>query len=295
MLDILFSSSQFKDVFAFKGGTSLSKAYHKIDRFSEDIDLILDWRVLGYQSNEPWKERSKTQQIKFNKEANKKASDWIENIFVPDLSKIIKTFNIENFSATISKDDSQTVQIIYPNAFKDSSILQEIRLEIGPLAAMTPTALKDISAFVTNFLPDSFEKSIVSVPTIESKRTFWEKVTILHKEANRINNSTPKRYSRHYYDVYKLAQSEVKNNAFDDIELLQEVIDFKTKFYPDNSAKYEDAKLGKIKLLPNEKQLDNVQEDYNIMKNMFFGKIPDLKDILDELKELEKEISLLKF
>ncbi len=44
----------------FKGGTSLSKAFGLIERFSEDIDLILDWRLLGYGIDEPWEERSNT-------------------------------------------------------------------------------------------------------------------------------------------------------------------------------------------------------------------------------------------
>lgn len=54
MLDYLFQCCKWKDSIAFKGGTSLSKAYGLIERFSEDIDLILDWRVLGYEKDEPW-------------------------------------------------------------------------------------------------------------------------------------------------------------------------------------------------------------------------------------------------
>ena len=68
-LDYLFHRSPWKDSITFKGGTSLSKAYHLINRFSEDIDLILDWRILGYSLNEPWEERSNTKQDAFNKEA----------------------------------------------------------------------------------------------------------------------------------------------------------------------------------------------------------------------------------
>ena len=60
MLDYLFHHSPWKNAITFKGGTSLSKAYHLINRFSEDIDLILDWRILGYSLNEPWEERSNT-------------------------------------------------------------------------------------------------------------------------------------------------------------------------------------------------------------------------------------------
>ena len=64
MLDYLFHRCSWKDHIAFKGGTSLSKAYGLIERFSEDIDLILDWRVLGYGINEPWENRSNTNRIR---------------------------------------------------------------------------------------------------------------------------------------------------------------------------------------------------------------------------------------
>ena len=72
MLDYLFHRCAWKDNLAFKGGTSLSKAYNLIKRFSEDIDLILDWRVLGYSADEPWEQRSNTKQDAFNKEANER-------------------------------------------------------------------------------------------------------------------------------------------------------------------------------------------------------------------------------
>lgn len=57
-LDHLFHRSGFAESMVLKGGTSLSKAFGLIERFSEDIDLILDWRLLGYGEDEPWEPRS---------------------------------------------------------------------------------------------------------------------------------------------------------------------------------------------------------------------------------------------
>ena len=85
MLDYLFHRCKWKEAFTFKGGTSLSKCYFLINRFSEDIDLILDWRVLGYTLNEPWETRSNTQQDRFNKEANEKAEVFLQNELLPVL------------------------------------------------------------------------------------------------------------------------------------------------------------------------------------------------------------------
>ena len=85
ILDYLFQRSDWKESLAFKGGTSLSKAYNLIERFSEDIDLVLDWRLIGYSHNEPWAPRSRNQQDKFNKEANEKTVAFLKDDFVPSL------------------------------------------------------------------------------------------------------------------------------------------------------------------------------------------------------------------
>ena len=83
MLDYLFHRCAWKNNIAFKGGTSLSKSYGLIERFSEDIDLILDWRVLGYEKDEPWADRSNTKQDAFNKEAGTKTEAFLRNEFMP--------------------------------------------------------------------------------------------------------------------------------------------------------------------------------------------------------------------
>lgn len=294
MLDILFNKSKFKHAFAFKGGTSLSKAYHQIQRFSEDIDLILDWQILGYEKDEPWIVRSKTQQRKFNDEANERAARWIETELVPELNATLVALEIKNIILAISPTDSQTVQIFYPNDFQDNSILQEIRLEIGPLAAWTPIADKEISAYIVDAFPQLFDVKSVIVPTVEAKRTFWEKATILHKEAYRTSTQTPARYSRHYYDIYRLAQSTVKEEALNDLPLLSHVVSFKQKFYADNSAHYGDAIPHTLKLLPNEKQMTGLINDYDSMTSMIFGEVPTFDIILNSLKQLEAEINSIK-
>jgi hypothetical protein len=88
MLDYLFARSPWKTQLAFKGGTSLSKAFGLIKRFSEDIDLILDWRLLGYGLREPWEERSNTQQDLFNEAANARSAAFLKNVFVPRIKGV---------------------------------------------------------------------------------------------------------------------------------------------------------------------------------------------------------------
>lgn len=85
VLDYLFHKCTWAEHMAFKGGTSLSKCYGIIKRFSEDIDLILDWCVLGYSVSEPWAGRSKTSQDKFNKEMDTRTEDFLRDMFLPHL------------------------------------------------------------------------------------------------------------------------------------------------------------------------------------------------------------------
>lgn len=113
--------------------------------------------------------------------------------------------------------------------------------------------------------PDVFNESI-EVIAVDSLRTFFEKLTILHREANRVNGNYPTRYSRHFYDVYKMLLTDIKEKSFDNIPLLKAVIDFKKKFYASNWAKYDEILEGKLKLIPAEEGLAVFSKDYDNMK-----------------------------
>ncbi|MDU2566754.1 MAG: nucleotidyl transferase AbiEii/AbiGii toxin family protein, partial [Anaerococcus sp.] len=95
ILDYLFNENKWKEYLTFKGGTSLSKCFGLIERFSEDIDLILDWRVLGYEEKEPWIERSNTKQDKFNKEVNEKTEVFLRDKFLKVLEEDLKDMDFE--------------------------------------------------------------------------------------------------------------------------------------------------------------------------------------------------------
>ena len=86
LIDHIFNDCKYKDAFVFKGGTSLSKVYHVIERFSEDVDLILDWRKIIDDEINPWQERSRSKQDKFNKQINAEAAKFYKDILVPQLN-----------------------------------------------------------------------------------------------------------------------------------------------------------------------------------------------------------------
>ncbi len=291
-LDYLFHHSKWQSSFAFKGGTSLSKAYNLIERFSEDIDLILDWRVIGYDKNEPWTERSNTKQLKFIKESRDRLFNFLSNEFLlafkSDMEKILG----QRLHIFIDKEDLGTINFEYPSLFEDNSILHVIRLEIGALAAWSPTQKTTITPYVAEYYPQVFEQKNTEIITTTAARTFWEKATILHQEALRPEGSLiPARYSRHYYDIYCMANSKVKEEALALPELLTQVAEFKQKFYPRGWAKYELARIGTLKLYPAEHSIPEIKKDYIRMRNMIYGNYPDIDVVLELIKRLEAEIN----
>ena len=238
-----------KTVWPFKGGTSLSKAYGAIERFSEDIDLILDWRLLGYAEDEPWEERSPTKQDAFGKEANRKTAEFLARDFAPALGRDLKGrvgADIEVVAA------GQDVFVQYPRAFSVEAIHPQIRLEIGPLAAWVPNEEKTIRPYAAERFPDLFSQPDTRVRTIVVERTFLGKGNHPPSGSPSRPGKTllPARYSRHYYDMYRLSSLPIRNEALAKMELLQEVVRFKMRFYRCPWARYEEAKPGTLRLLP---------------------------------------------
>ena len=294
MLDYLFHRSPWKDSITFKGGTSLSKAFHLISRFSEDIDLILDWRVLGYKKDQPWEKRSNTKQDAFNKEANTRAEVFLMETFCPTIKEELSQELGREANIYMDEKDKQTVNFAYPNLFNNKATLQVIRLEIGALAAWTPAITAQIKPYAGEYYPKVFEQKETSVLTVASERTFWEKATILHHEANRPEHmEMPQRYFRHYYDLYRMAMSPVKEVAFSRLDLLKKVVDFKMKFYPRGWAKYPEAVPGTLKLIPPEYRFAALEADYDSMKDMLYGDIPTFGTVISAVRILEKEINTL--
>lgn len=293
-LDYLFHRSAWKDAITFKGGTSLSKAFHLISRFSEDIDLILDWRILGYGINEPWEERSNTKQDAFNKEANTRAEVFLAETFCPSIRAELSQELSCEANIYIDGKDKQTVIFAYPKLFANTATLQAIRLEIGALAAWTPATTAEIKPYAAEYYPTVFEQASTAILTAAPERTFWEKATILHHEANRPEHLVmPQRYSRHYYDLCRMAMTPVKDAAFARLDLLKKVVDFKMKFYPRTWAKYPEAVPGTLKLVPPDYRLKALEADYKATRDMLYGEIPSFASVMDAVRSLEQQINAL--
>jgi hypothetical protein len=291
VLDYLFHECRWKDHLVFKGGTSLSKAFGAIERFSEDIDLILDWGMLGYSEEEPWLDRSATKQDAFGKESNQRTADFLARDFIP---AIRLGFSERIGTEMVVEARMQDVLINYPAAFSLAAIQPQIRLEIGPMAAWVPNEQRPIHPYAFDYFPNLFKNPMTSIRTIVAERTFWEKATILHQEAHRgPEKPLPRHYSRHYYDLYRLSLLPIRDSALARIDLLQDVAQFKMRFYRCPWAMYEDAKPGSLKLLPLQHHVAELKRDYQAMQGMLFGQIPNFEKIMTELGSLEKIIDNL--
>jgi len=291
LLDYLFNRSEYKDSIIFKGGTSLSKAFGLIERFSEDVDLILDWRLIGYGIDEPWEERSNTKQDKFKLDAIERTDEYLASTFAPSLKTGLSAEL--GFEADVRAGaEEKTVLFVYPRLFSSESALDVVKLEVGPLAAWSPSQRAKVTPYIAELHPEMFASPLTTVAVSPPERTFWEKATILHQEANRPKGKAmPARYARHYYDMYRLAHAGVADRAISSPELLAKVVAFKEKFYRTPWSKLEDAKPGTLKLSPQPERLAELQADYEAMRPMLFGIVPSFEEIIDAMGELESRIN----
>ncbi len=288
VLHRLFRSPDMARKILFKGGTSLSKVFGLIERFSEDVDLILDWREVT--GEDPSATRSVGKQDKFNKLLLARARDYLRDSFLPEVQALVG----DVCEASIG-DNPEVVTIKYPVSFPSSYLRREVCLEVGPMASWHPHSAYEVKPYAADVLPDVFEQAACSVRAIRAERTFWEKVTILHHEAHRSDDSEqPPGYSRHYYDVCQMAQTQVKTGAFADLDLLEAVATFKDKFYHRGWARYDLARPGTMRLVPPEHVRRSVESDYASMEFMFYGKRPTCAEMMTALAALEREINALR-
>jgi len=224
------------------------------------------------------------------KDIRKKSSEYLVNIMIPGIQKDFTGMIQEPFELNLG-DDRETIFFKYPRSFENKGLVDMIRLEIGALAACSPKQ----TAFVQSYASQQFTPIIgddrFNVQVISPLRTFWEKITILHKAAFFPENEFPSRYSRHYYDVFELCQTNIKDRALHDLEMMKEVIDFNRRFYPKSSYHFELAKPGSFRLIPDESNRIKLESDYKAMELMFFSEHPSFDEMMEQIRNLEIEIN----
>jgi hypothetical protein len=293
----IFSTDALKNTLLFKGGTSLSKIFRAINRFSEDIDLAVDYAALGFVgARDPRQEGiSRTKQNKILEEMLSACRLYIRNEFLPVLSeRFQEVLGDRDWALTISPTDSHIVQFRYPPSVANrlAYISPQVVLELGTHAEFIPRDTFQFRSFVAEQFPQVFDEPEVSVTALLAKRTFWEKATILHAEYYRpVERGMPSRYSRHYYDLAMLAQSDTKPTALADLDLLATLVRHKQTSYASAWARYDLAAPGSLRLAPTADRLPTLRLDYRDMATMIFGEVPPCDSLIRQLVLLEAEIN----
>ena len=303
ILRILFDKSFTTPGLIFKGGTSLSKVYHIIHRFSEDIDLSIDRKGLGFdRDREPMTANSRKQAVRLIAEMQEAAIDYIQTTLVPALTdRVVSALGIPKDSAwSLEMDpaDRQTILFRYPGGVyhqlgsKEIYIEPAVRIELGCRGEFWPSEEQAIQCYAAETIPELFTKSTCQVHVLSVQRTFWEKATILHAEYHRPATShTRPRLARHYYDMALLSQSQYCEQALKDLDLLAAVAQHKQVFFHSGWAQYASACPGTLHLSPVSQRIPELRQDYQAMREMFFGNPPGFADILTWIAALEKRIN----
>ena len=290
VLNRLFGDEEIAKVFLFKGGTSLSKAYHCIQRFSEDIDLLLDLRCVSDPGESFDKERSRNAINTFKSKTGKRTAEYINETLLPRMSALLAPY----YTVIREPDEPNNLYVKFPSVFSSLGYIRpNIKLEIGAFAVETPFAPAKIRSYVAEQFPE-FSETGADVPTVSVERTFWKTTTILHYlNFQPPESATPLRHSRHYYDVFMLANSKYREQIFSASALLGEIIASDRKFYPKRGVDYDAMSLSTLKLLPPPRRTADLAKDYQQMQDMIFGDRPTWNELLEILTSLEGNLHSL--
>lgn len=296
----LFRLPQIGEHLIFKGGTSLSKVFKLIERFSEDIDVSIDRGFLGFGgAHEPEAGGSNKEKQRRVEALKAACQQEIATELYPALHAAIKaklvTTEVWSLQTDEKDPDQQTLLFEYPSSMAAISadyIRRAVKIELGARADHWPQETKTVMPYVAEQFPHGFKDGSCVVKVLAVERTFWEKATILHAEFYRpAEKPMPERFSRHYCDCYELIRKGIASEASVQIHLLARVAEHKKLFFKSSWANYGEAAKGSLRLAPPEYRRKALREDYRKMEQMFFGEPPDFDRMLAGLIEWEQSFN----
>jgi len=275
---------------AFKGGTSLSKVYEAIRRFSEDVDVTVDYKSFN-QSIDPFDPKvSRSAQSKFMATLKAKLAEHTKNVIRPHFESLVGTLTEKPSKPITISDDGEKLFIPYPARFgADESVL----LEFGGRNVVAPNEDRRLRPYIAALVPDlSYPEAMVQV--LLPSRTFWEKATLIHVACNRSDAKLDShRQSRHWHDLALLADHAIGKASMADATVLKDVVKHKNVFFRASYTHYEACLAGNLRLIPDAPLLKALRMDYEkmIADGMFDGEPPTFDLIIARLRSLEKEIN----
>jgi hypothetical protein len=292
ILEIIFQMPVAEHI-VFKGGTSLSKAWKLINRFSEDIDLAIDKEFFeGYSGN-----ISKTQIGKLRKEAGA----YTSGTFFEDLKQALISNGFIGLDCVVieaedSDQDPRILEIYYPNVIKADSeyLLPRVQIEIGCRSLREPFSLQSFGALVDEFYAGKdFAKPLFKVPTVNPERTFLEKLFLLQEEFHRpAEKIRVNRLSRHLYDIFHLAKAGIAEKAFMDNELYENIVTHRYKFSKVGGVDYNLHSPKYLNPIPPKDVISDWETDYTKMKEemIYEENKPSFNDLINNLNELCEQL-----
>ena len=276
----------------FKGGTSLSKAWKLINRFSEDIDLAIDKSFFGFTG-----ELRKNQRDKLRKTAGA----YTTGTFFEELKKVFeyKGFSGLDFVLIDAKDsdqDPRVLEIYYPNVIKPDTayLLPKVQIEVSCRSLREPFSIKPFGSLVDEFYADKdFAEPLFEVPTVNAERTFLEKLFLLHEEFHRPSNKIRvDRLSRHLYDIYHLTQKGVAAKAISDKELYEIIVAHRYQFSRIGEVDYNLHHPKHLNPIPPQAVIADWEADYAKMKEdmIYEEKKPSFEDLINNLQDVRVQL-----
>ena len=277
----------------FKGGTSLSKAWHIIKRFSEDIDLALDKRFLGIE------ECTTVKQVKTLRSLTRK---YIYNNFIPELQGLFNKAGFSDVNVGLYEEEGKNLEPVlifveYERCTPPSDYTSSyVKIEIGSRSLREPFTNREFSSLVGEYYSDKpFADKPITVPCVNPERTFLEKLFLLHEEfQKREDEIRVDRLSRHLYDVEMLMRTEFADVAPANTELYNEIIEHRSIFTKISGIYYTRHQPKLINPVPPDVVMDKWAKDYQRMQSeMIYGESLSFEQLIQRIKELKYRINNL--
>ena len=277
----------------FKGGTSLSKAWNIIKRFSEDIDLALDKQFLGIE------ECITVKQVKKLRSVTRK---YIYKSIIPELQEKFNNAGFADVKVRLYEDEGENlepVQILvkYETCTPASSYTKpEVKIEIGSRSLREPFTNREFSSLVgEHYSGKPFADTPISVPCVNPERTFLEKLFLLHEEFQKLEDEIRvDRLSRHLYDIEKLMRTKFADIALANKELYNEIIEHRSVYTKISNIDYRGHQPKSLNPVPPDAVIDRWEKDYQQMQEeMIFEDSLPFEQLLEQIKKLKHRINNL--
>lgn len=268
----------------FKGGTSLSKGWNLIQRFSEDIDLALHHSFFG----------DTPQNNNQRKTLRKKSRRYVNETLIEELDDKLKELGVSDYSVAPEEgvDSDKDPTVIFVNY---TSILSEqkeyvtptVKIEISCSSMSEPYELRDIFSLIFDYFPEEDSINTCKIPTVLPTRTFLEKLFLLSEEFCK-DNPRCIRMSRHLYDLEKLMDTEFGKNALTDTELYKQIVNHRAVNYHLGHVDYKKHHPATITFMPSTDEMEKWSDDYKDMVTNFIYEdgAKNFDDLIKRMEEL---------